>query len=669
MMQRTQEKQHMVPSAAVDGDNGREQGKHATRGDHLISIWQHARQLVRRIGMIVSAPALGLLLLLAGQSSVRAETVYASPTGAAEGQCSADAPCTLSAAQMRVRGLRQAGQTAIDVALLDGTYRLAQPLQLTTADSGLSEHPLRWHAAPGAHPVWVGSRAVTGQKRGALWVFAIDPGDDLSSIYRNGERRRPSRTAACSGCKVDAQGLSDIPPEIMRRLQVGSMMALHARWRDFHCAVTALGEGRVTLAQPCWHNAALDSHNDWAVASPVGKYYHGVDWFENLLGEPVEPGSYTVDAARHELLYRPRADESSQPAVIEVPVAEQLLQLDGTRDAPVHDLTFSGITFAYAGWRKPLSGDGYVSLQAGYLVDGQEADGKPRSSTPDNGEGMTRIGAAVQVDAGLDIVFDRTTFAHLAAAGVAFAKGTHGAAVINSHFFDLGGGAIFAGDIEGHPAHADDKSSNFVFDNNTIEHVAQTYRDNVAIMAGFVNGIEIRSNTISDLPYSGISVGWGWNYEGTAPVESSIHIVANRIERVMLQLADGGAIYTQAASTPGTSCIVRNDIDMRHSGEGNGIYLDEHSVHYDVEHNVVLGSWISAWAPWSGYLRIQFNWTDRTLGEVDKLGPTKIWAPNYSALNTLPAAARAVQHGAGAHDGFVARVASPIKVAADCPPS
>jgi beta-glucuronidase len=610
----------------------------------------------------MKASWLGVLLMLAFHSAAFADTLYASASGTAGGDCAASAPCTLAAAQSRVRVLRDEGTVDIDVVLLDGTYRLSQPLRFSAMDSGAPGHPVRWHAARAAHPVWIGSRSIVGARRGALWVFAVKPGDDLSSIYRNGARRRPARTTACAACKVDAQGLSGMPPDIMRKLRVGSMMVLHARWRDFHCVVTALGEGRVTLAQPCWHNTTLNSLNDWAVASPVGKYYGGVDWFENLAGMPVEPGSFTVDTARQVLLYRPRADESSQPAVIEVPVTEQLLRLDGTHDAPVHDLTFSGITFAHTSWRKPWSGDGYVSLQAGYLVGGEG-----RSALPDNGEGMARIGAAVQVDAGRHIVFDRDTFAHLAAAGIAFAHGTHGAAVLDSRFFDVGGGAIFAGDTEAHPASADDKSSGFVFDNNTIEHVAQTYRDNVAIMAGFVNGIEIAHNTIRDLPYSGISVGWGWNYEGEAPVESSIHIVANRIERVMLQLADGGAIYTQGAATPGTSCIVRNDIDMRRSGVGNGIYLDEHSVHFDVMHNVVLGSWISAWAPWSGYLRVEFNWTDTRLGKLGKLGPTKVWAPNHTALQTLPGQARAVRRAAGARSGAGARVAVPIKVSGGCP--
>ncbi|GLQ95911.1 hypothetical protein GCM10007863_03290 [Dyella mobilis] len=561
-----------------------------------------------------------------------------------------------------MRALRLDGWIDVDVAVLDGTYRLSQPLRFSAVDSGSTGHPVRWHAAPGAHPEWVGSRAVEGQQRGGRWIFAIQPGDEPSSIYLGGERRWPARTAACSRCKVDAKGLSDIPAATMHQLQIGSVAVLHARWRDFRCAVTAVAVSRVTLAQPCWHNATLDSRNDWSVASPVGKYYGGVDGFENLAGMPVEPGSFTVDVGQHVLRYFPRKEDRQRPAIIEIPVAEQLLQLRGTRDAPVHDLKFSGITFSYTEWRKPSSDDGYVSLQAGYLVDGEG-----RANLPDNGEGMTRIGSAVQVDAGRQIVFDGDTFSHLAAAGVAFAQGTHGAAVVSSRFFDLGGGAIFAGDIQAHPVSARDVTSDVVIDDNRIDRVAQAYRDNVAIMAGFVRGIDIAHNTISDLPYSGISVGWGWNYEGAAPVESSIHIVANRIDRVMLQLADGGAIYTQGASTPGTSCIVRNAIDMHGSGVGNGIYLDEHSVHFDVEHNVVLGSWISAWAPWSGDLRIVFNWTDQAIGKQDKLGLTKTWWPNYTALHILPAQALAIRRAAGARGSRSVRIAAPIKVAGDCP--
>lgn len=587
--------------------------------------------------------------------------VHAAPDSAAHGPCTAAAPCTLQAAQVQVRKLRQQGHDDLVVQLQGGIYRLHQPLRFDARDSGVLGHPVRWQAAPGAHPVLSGGQLVQGARDGALWRFALPTADAPSSIYVDGQRRWPARTAACPHCVVDAKGLSNLPPAILRQLKLGSIAVLHARWRDFRCRVIALGADRVDLAQPCWHNAALDSHgNGWAVASPVGKYYGGVDWFENLAGDPVAPGSYTTDAAHHVLKYRPLPGETAHTPVIDVPVLEQLLVLQGTRAAPVHDLVFSGIAFAGTEWRKPDTDDGYVSLQAGYLI-----DGKDRNTLPDNGEGMARIGSAVDVEGGRDILFDRDDFHQLAAAGIALAGGTHGAAVTRSRFNDLGGGAIFAGDTVGHPADPADKTADIVIADNRIDHVALAYRDNVAIMAGFVNGLAIAHNSISDLPYSGISVGWGWNYEGDAPAESAIHIVANRIERVMLQLADGGAIYTQGQSTPGSSCVVRNAIDIRRDPDANGIYLDEHSVNFDVEHNVVLGSWVSAWASWSGHLRIVDNWTD-TAGKPHHLGPTKAWSPNFTHLKTLPAAALAVQRAAGVRTDSTP-LAWPIRVSATCP--
>ncbi|GAB3792638.1 right-handed parallel beta-helix repeat-containing protein [Dyella agri] len=597
------------------------------------------------------------LLPLASQ----AQTLHVAPGGSANGACDASSPCNLQAAQAKVRAWRAQGRNDITVQLQSGTYRLQQPLHFDPADSGTNGHPVRWQAAPGAHPVLSGARLVQGARDGALWRFALPSDDAPSSVYVDGRRRWPARTRACPHCVVDAKGLSNVPPAILHVLQVGSVAAMHARWRDFHCRVIALGTDRVDLAQPCWHNATLDSRgNGWAVASPVGKYYGGVDWFENLSGDPLEPGSYTVDATHRTLRYRPLPGETSRAPSIELPVLEQLLVLKGTLKAPVHDLVFSGITFAGTDWRRAASGDGYVSLQAGYLVDGPRQGG-----LPDDGEGMTRIISAVDVQAGRDIVFDRDSFHQLAAAGITLAGGTHGGAVTNSRFTDLGGGGVFTGDTEGHPADPASKTSDIVVADNRIDHVALAWRDNVAIMAGFVNGLAIAHNTITDLPYSGISVGWGWNYEGTAPVESSIHIVGNRIERVMLQLADGGAIYTQAQSTPGTSCVVRNLTDMRHSGEGNGIYLDEHSTYFDVERNVVLGSWVSAWASWSGHLRIVDNWTDNA-GGPHNAGPTKVWSPNFTQLKTLPAAALAVQQAAGAREGRP-ESALPIRVPSLCP--
>jgi hypothetical protein len=575
--------------------------------------------------------------------TLHAQTLHVAPNGSSQSDCSDNAPCSLQAAQARVRELRSHGADAVVVQLDNGVYRLSEPLRFEAQDSGKPGYPVRWQAAPGAEPVLAGSRQVSGKREGDLWMFPLQPDDELSSVYVDGQRRWPASTEPCPQCKVDQKGVFNVPASIRRLLRVGSMARVHARWRDFRCRVIALGTDRVDLAQPCWHNASLDSRNDWAVASPFGKYYLGMDGFEGIDGLPSKAGTFTVDADRRVLRYLPTPSELHKSPVIEIPVAEELMRLDGTAERPVHDLSFSGLTFSFTGWRGPESNDGYVSLQAGYLVTGEG-----RTSLPDNGEGMTRIRTAVSVQRGQHIVFDRDTFVHLAAGGVSIADGSHGAAILNSHFQDLGGGGIFVGDISGHPADPEDKTSHIRIENNWIDHVALAYRDNVAIMGGFVDGLDILHNTIHDLPYTGISVGWGWNFEGEQPVESAIHIVGNRVENVMLQLADGGAIYTQGMATPNTSYITDNYIDMRRSGKGNGIYLDEHSTNFVVTHNVVLGTWVSAWASWSGHLRITDNWTD-TPGKPENLGPTKIWAPNFTRLQTLPSEARSVERAAGAN--------------------
>jgi hypothetical protein len=592
---------------------------------------------------------------------LHAEILHVAPNGSSEGECSVKKPCSLQAAQARVRLGQSHGEDVFVIQLSDGLYRLSEPLHFEAQDSGRPGNPIRWQAAPDAKPIIAGSRRVNGKREDGLWVFPLLSNDDLSSVYVDGQRHWPASTDPCPHCKVDQKGVSNLPESMRRLLRVGSMAVIHARWRDFRCRVIALGEDRADLAQPCWHNASLDSQNDWAVASPFGKYYLGMDGFEGINGLPSKAGTFTVDASRRILSYLPTPSESRENPVIDVPVTEELLRIDGTPEKPVHDLSFSGLTFSFTGWREPESNDGYVSLQAGYLVMGEG-----RTSLPDNGEGMTRIQTAVSVQRAQNIVFDHDTFMHLAAGGVSVAGGSHGAAILNSHFQDLGGGGIFVGDTDSHPANPEDKTSNILVENNWVDHVALTYRDNVAIMGGFVDGLDILHNTIHDLPYTGISVGWGWNYEGENPVESAIHIAGNRVEKVMLQLADGGAIYTQGMAKPGTSCVVDNYIDMRQSGKGNGIYLDEHSVHFVVTHNVVLGSWISAWAPWSGHLRITDNWTD-TAGKPEHPGPTKIWAPNFTQLKVLSPQALSIEQSAGAHPTNLATPTT-VRVSSTCAP-
>ena len=120
----------------------------------------------------------------------------------------------------------------------------------------------------------------------------------------------------------------------------------------------------------------------------------------------------------------------------------------------------------------------------------------------------------------------------------------------------------------------------------------------------------------------------------------------------MLDLYDGGAIYTQAQS-PG-SVVCANYIDFSGTHHANGIYLDERSRDYGVHNNVIWNragkgdNWLSAWASWSGNLVMTHNWTDDAHLKPHNPGPTKVFGPNFLALKALPDGARRVILNAGA---------------------
>src|SRR5215469_10391891 len=85
--------------------------------------------------------------------AAHAETLHVASNGSAQSDCSVKAPCSLQAAQARVRERPSKDSDDVVVQLANGLYRLREPLRFETPDSGTPAHPIRWQAAPGATPV------------------------------------------------------------------------------------------------------------------------------------------------------------------------------------------------------------------------------------------------------------------------------------------------------------------------------------------------------------------------------------------------------------------------------------------------------------------------------------------------------------------------------------
>jgi parallel beta-helix repeat protein len=199
------------------------------------------------------------------------------------------------------------------------------------------------------------------------------------------------------------------------------------------------------------------------------------------------------------------------------------------------------------------------------------------------------IPAAIHLQNAENVRFVHNTFRNLGGAGVTLWAGVNDTVVDGNTFQDIAAGGIsIAMDLMKKPSEPQICRRNLIT-NNFITRVGRDYHSSVGVFAGYTQRLVIEHNELTDLPYTGISVGWGWTTENTALKNNLIR--RNRIHHVMTQLSDGGGIYT-LSKQPGTNIIENHIFHIIRSpwaGEFSiaGIYLDAGSSLITVEDNVL----------------------------------------------------------------------------------
>ena len=150
--------------------------------------------------------------------------------------------------------------------------------------------------------------------------------------------------------------------------------------------------------------------------------------------------------------------------------------------------------------------------------------------------------------------------------------------VVGNVFRDISSTAIQVGDVSGH----DDESRvarRVTVADNQIAQTATEYLDAVGIFVGYAIGATITHNVLSDLPYTAISVGWGWDLTPRSAARDN-DVSYNRITNFMHTLSDGGGVYTLGPQ-PG-SRIHHNYLERQTGTVGGALYLDEGTAFYEV---------------------------------------------------------------------------------------
>lgn len=604
--------------------------------------------VARAAAASATAALLTALLAAPATAAPAPRTLYAAPDGRGS-DCTSARPCTLDGARDLARTEHH---SAVRVFLKDGTYRRDAPLELGAADSGTT-----WAAAPGAHPVLSGGRDLTGWRENAdgTWTAPVPAGVTPRQLFVDGHRATRARGEACPAatCDATADGMTGATATGIDHWAhpTDAEAVIRIRWRNYHCRIAGVSGDTLTFAQPCWTNSASGTDRTgpaWDTTAVDSNRYSGVAFFENAAELLDEPGEFVWNSADRTVTYLPREGENMRHARAVTPHTEQLLTVDGA-----HDLTVSGIGFAYAAYRQPGTDEGYAGMQAGLTLTG--ATGPVDHA----GRYYTKPAAALTVRGGRRVTVDTATFTHLGGAGAVLEAGTQDSALTRSTFTDLSSGAVYVGDTEPMPEPALAGERNTVA-YNTISRTGVEYTDAVGIWAGYEAELTVDHNSLDHLPYSAISVGWGWNQpEAQKSVLRDNKVTNNRITDVMevaRQQHDGGAIYTQGAQ-PGT-VVGGNYINRSAYGnterDGNGVYLDEQSSYITVENNVItrIGyKWVSNWADYGIRNTARGNWTDTAAPALGGTG--SVMTGNHTGLDRLPPAALAVAARAGAHGGPV----------------
>lgn len=340
------------------------------------------------------------------------------------------------------------------------------------------------------------------------------------------------------------------------------------------------------------------------------------------------------------IYYYPREGEKMQEAEVIVPAVETLVRVEGTLDRPVCHIRFEKITFSYTTWMRP-SEKGHVPLQAGmYLTDGYRIDPKMQRNylnhPLDNQGWLGRPAAAVRVVAARQIDFERCRFEHLGSTGLDYEEAVQGGVVCGCLFRDIAGNGLLVGSFSSaaHETHLpyDPADRREVC---TQQHINNCYFTEIgnedwgclAIAAGYVGDVNIEHNEISEVPYSGISLGWGWTQTVNCMRNNRVH--ANLIHHYAKHMYDVAGIYTLGSQPK--SYVTENCV--------HSIYKPGY-VH-DPNH------WFYLYTDeGSSFITVRDNWTEGEKYLQNANGPGNVWENNGPKVDSV------IRERAGVEAGY-----------------
>lgn len=526
------------------------------------------------------------------------------------------------------------GAEDVCIRLQAGTYRLNQTITVRPEDSGI-------RIVADGNAVVSGGVKITGwKKQGRMYVADVPEFNgrplEFRQLWVNGRKADRARDVADFEKMYRIRNIDKkneilyVPAAAVKKIlsERHAEMVIHEMWCVANLRIKGIkvqgDSAAVTFHQPESH---IHFMHPWPSPMVTKDGHNSAFYLTNAKSLLDTPGEWYLDAKELKVYYIPRKGEDMAKADVEAPAVETLMKIEGTPDAPVKGITIEGVTFSYATWMRP-SISGHAPLQAGmFMTEAYKV--RPKIIRPngdhklDNQGWVGRPAAAVSVRCAEDINFKGCTIEHCASTGIDFFEYTKGGSISRSTIRDVGGNGILAGSFgpEAHEAHlpynpTDSRiiCTGLTIENNLITDVTNEDWGCVGIGAGYVRGIRILHNEISEVSYSGISMGWGWNQQPCAMADNRVK--GNLIHHYAKHMYDTAGIYTLGAQP--------------HSFVEENVVRDIYSPGYAHDPN----HWFYLYTDeGSSCIMVRNNWTPTEKYLKNANGPCNIWENNGPAVN------------------------------------
>jgi hypothetical protein len=555
-------------------------------------------------------------------------TFYISPTGSDEDPGTKAFPFrTIQKARNVIASRTEPMRKDIYVYLRGGIYSITVPLIFTQSDSGTNGHIIHYLAYKDEKPVVSGGKQIIGwtRYRGNIYKAGLDRDEKLRQLYVNGHRAFMARGKDFPySSEIQGFGTFKIEGTEPWAMTSGTRFAGFTFSRDnleqynnpedveltskagfgYHIVslrnIQTLGTKSVAFLQepigaiaqsiPQYGCAFISNKPELKAVSQ----FH----FQNALELLTTEGQFYFDRHSKTLYYYKRTSEDMNSAEVIAPLSEGLMILKGSStEHRIANIEFRGITFAYSHYSLMKVGNSYgdttvqsIALYTKYTDVGVNHTVKYADNT------LQR--AAIECENSENIDFTRDVFKHIGEVGLSFGNDSNTSKIIGSVFYDIGSSAINIGDPRNvyigdgdFPPGVEGAPTNDVIQNNSLRDLAIESLQASAVSIFYTKNLDLSHNEISDAPYTGISLGWGWTSftriakpDSFSQSSANNRIDYNRISNVMLKMHDGAGIYV-LGEQPSSEIVGNYFGDIGGFSQGSAIYLDQGSRFLTITNN------------------------------------------------------------------------------------